>query len=203
MLRSICQEMWKTQQLPQDWKRSVFIPIPRKDKAKQCSNYHTIALISHASKPKFSKPGFSSPWTVSFQIFKLDLEKAEEPETKLPTSVGSSKKQESSKNYLVLLYWLHQSLWLCGSQQTVEYYSKDGNTRPPACLLRNLYAGQEAAIRTRHGTADWSQIRKAVHKTVHKAVYSPCLFNLCRVHHVKCQAGWSTSWNQGCWKKYQ
>ena len=50
MLHSICQQIWKTQQWPQDWKRSVFIPIPKKGNAKECSNYHTIALISHASK---------------------------------------------------------------------------------------------------------------------------------------------------------
>ena len=50
VLHSICQQIWKTQQWPQDWKRSVFIPIPKKDNAKECSNYHTIALISHASK---------------------------------------------------------------------------------------------------------------------------------------------------------
>ena len=50
VLHSTCQQMWKTQQWPQDWKRSVFIPIPKKGNAKECSNYHTIALISHASK---------------------------------------------------------------------------------------------------------------------------------------------------------
>ena len=50
VLYSICQQIWKTQQRPQDWKRSVFIPIPKKGNAKECSNYHTIALISHASK---------------------------------------------------------------------------------------------------------------------------------------------------------
>ena len=63
------------------------------------SNYHTIALISHASKVmlKFSKPGFSNMWTVNFQMFKLVLEKAEEPEIKLPTSAGTWKKQESSR----------------------------------------------------------------------------------------------------------
>ena len=49
VLHSICQQIWKTQQWPQDWKRSVFIPIPKKGSAKECSNYHTIALISHAS----------------------------------------------------------------------------------------------------------------------------------------------------------
>ena len=52
-LHSICQQIWKTQQWPQDWKRSVFIPIPKKGNAKECSNYHTIALISHASKVMF------------------------------------------------------------------------------------------------------------------------------------------------------
>ena len=50
VLHSICQHIWKTQQWPQDWERSVFIPIPKKGNAKECSNYHTIALISHASK---------------------------------------------------------------------------------------------------------------------------------------------------------
>ena len=62
VLHSICQQIWKTQQWPQDWKRSVFIPIPKKENAEECSNYHTIALISHASKVmlKFSKAGFSN-----------------------------------------------------------------------------------------------------------------------------------------------
>ena len=59
-------------------------------------NYHTIALISHASKV-ISKPGFSNTWAMKFQMFKLVLEKAEEPQIKLPTFAGSSKKQESSR----------------------------------------------------------------------------------------------------------
>ena len=53
VLHSICQQIWKTQQWPQDWKRSVFIRIPKKENAKECSNYHTIALISHANKVMF------------------------------------------------------------------------------------------------------------------------------------------------------
>ena len=102
MLHSICQQIWKTQQWPQDWKRSVLIPIPKKGNAKQCSNYITIALISHASKVMLkilqAKLQFnSSMCTVNFQMFKLDLEKAEESEIKLPTSVGSSEMQESSR----------------------------------------------------------------------------------------------------------
>ena len=80
---------------------------------------------------KFSKPGLNSMWTINLQMFKLNLVKAEEPEIKLTTSIGSLKKQESSRKYLFLLCWLHQSLWLCGSQQTVENSPRDGNTRPP------------------------------------------------------------------------
>ena len=94
VLHSICQKIWKIQQWPEDWKRSLFIPIPKKDNAIECSNYHTTALISHSSKVMFKilKTGFNSTWTKNFQMFKLDLEKAEKPEIKLPTSVGSSKK---------------------------------------------------------------------------------------------------------------
>ena len=99
VLYSICQQMWKTQQWPQDWKRSVFIPIPKKGDAKECSNYHTIALISHASKLtlKILQARLQQYVNRELQMFKLDLEKAEEPEIKFPTSTGSSKKQESSR----------------------------------------------------------------------------------------------------------
>ena len=100
VLSSICQQIWKTQQWKQDWKRSVFIPIPKKGNAKESSNYCTIALISHAGKVMLKiafELGFNSTWTVNFQMFKLDSKKAEEPEIKLPTSTGSSKKQESSR----------------------------------------------------------------------------------------------------------
>ena len=95
-----CQWIWKTQQWLQDWKRSVFILIPKKGNAKECSNYRTIALISHASKVmlKFYKPGFNSTWIMNFQMFKLDLEKSEEPEIKLSTSIESSKRQENTRN---------------------------------------------------------------------------------------------------------
>ena len=99
VLHSICQQIWKTQQWPQYWKRSVYIQIPKKSKAKECSNYHTIVLISQASKImlKFSKPGFNSTWTKNYQMFKLNLEKAEESEIKWSTSTGSLKNQESSR----------------------------------------------------------------------------------------------------------
>ena len=97
VLHSICQQIWKTQQWPQDWERSVFIPIPKKGNAEECSNYYTIALISHASKVMLKILQARLQQYVNFQMFKLVLEKAEEPEIKLPTSAGSSKKQESSR----------------------------------------------------------------------------------------------------------
>ena len=97
VLHSICQQIWKTQQWPKDWKRSVFIPIPKKGNAKECSNYHTSALISHASKVMLKILQARLQQYMNFQMLKLDLGKAEEPEIKLPTSIGSSKKQESSR----------------------------------------------------------------------------------------------------------
>ena len=99
VLHSICQQIWKTQQWPQDWKRSVFIPIPKTGNAKECLNYCTIALISHGSKRMLKIPQARLQQYVNceFQMFKLDLEKAEEQEIKFPTSTGSWKKQESSR----------------------------------------------------------------------------------------------------------
>ena len=93
----------------------------------QVPSSHTLVK----SCSKFSKPGFSNTWTMNFQMFKLVLEKTEEPEVKLLTSTESSKKQERSRKHLFLFYWLCQSLWLCGSQYTVDNSERDGNTRPP------------------------------------------------------------------------
>ena len=139
----------ETHQWPQDWKRSVFIPIPKKGNAKECTNYHTIALISHASKVRFkiSKWGFNSTWTKKFQMFKLDLEKAEEPEIKLPTSAGSSKKPENSRkniyffiDYAEAFDWVdHNKLWKIFQPMVILDHL--------TCLQRNLYAGQEATVR--------------------------------------------------------
>ena len=99
VLHSICQQIWKTQQWLQDWKRSVFILVPKKGNAKECSNYCTIALISHSSKVmlKILQARLKQYMNMNFQMFKLVLEKGEEPEIKLPTSAGSWKKHESSR----------------------------------------------------------------------------------------------------------
>ena len=112
VLHSIRQQIWKPQQWPQDWKRSVFIPIPKKGNAKECSNYHAIALISHAGKVMLKilqarlqqYVNCELPYVHSLKTPKLVLEKADEPEIKLPTSAGSWKKQESSRKTSILLY---------------------------------------------------------------------------------------------------
>ena len=98
-LHSIGQQMRKTQQWPQDWKRSGFTPIPKKGNAKECSNFCPIALISQASKVilKILQARLQQYVNHELPEFKLDLEKAEESEIKLPISIGSSKKQESSR----------------------------------------------------------------------------------------------------------
>ena len=99
---------------------------------------------------------------MNFQIFKLDLEKAEEPEIKLPTSAGSSKKQVLQKNiYFCFIDYAkaldcvdHNKLWkILKGMETPDHLT---------CLLRYLYAGQEATVRTRHGTTNWFQIGKGV-----------------------------------------
>ena len=106
VLHSICQQIWKTQQWPQDWKRSVFIPIPKKGNAKGCSNYRTIALISHASKVMLKILQARLQQYVNHELpdFKLLLEKAEEPEIKLPTSTGSGESKRVPQTHLFLLY---------------------------------------------------------------------------------------------------
>ena len=94
VLHSICQKIWKTQQWPQDWKRLVFIPISKKDNAKECSNYCTIALISHASKVmlKIFQARLQQCMNCELPDVQAGLEKAEKPGIKLPTSTGSLKK---------------------------------------------------------------------------------------------------------------
>ena len=119
VLHSICQQIWKTQQWPQDWKSSVFIAILKKDNAKECSNYCTIALISHATK-------------VMLKILQARLQQyvnCELPDVQTGFRKGKGTRDqiantcwviEKSKRvlekHLFLLYWLWQRLWLCGSK---------------------------------------------------------------------------------------
>ena len=112
---------------------------------------------------------------MNFQMFKLVLEKAEEPEMKLPTSTGSSKKQESSSKASIsalltmpkpLTLWITIKLWKILKEMGIPDHLTS--------LLRNLYAGQEATVRTGHGATDWFQIGKGI---CQGCILSPCLFN--------------------------
>ena len=113
--------------------------------------------------------------TMNFQMFKLDLEKAEEPEIKLPTSIGSSKKQESYRKIstsALLTTPKSLTMWITENWKILK---EMGIPDHLTCLLRNLYANQKATVRTGHGTTDWFQIGKGVHQG---CILSPCLFNI-------------------------
>ena len=109
-------------------------------------------------------------------MFKLVLEKAEEPEIKLPTSTGSLKKQESSRKISISALLTMPKPYDCVDHSNMWIILKEmGKPDHLTCLLSNLYAGQEATVRTGHGTTDWFQIGKGVHQG---CILSPCLFNL-------------------------
>ena len=135
---------------------------------------------------------------MNFQMFKLVLEKAEEPEIKLPTSAGSWKKQESSRktsnSALLTMPRIfdcvdHNKLWKILREMGIPDYL--------TCLLRNLYAGQEATVRTGHGTTDWFQIGEGVHQG---CILLPCLFNL-YAEYIMRNTGLEEA--QDCWEKYE
>ena len=150
-------------QLSQDWKRSVFIPIPKKGNAKECSNYRTIALISHASKVMLKILQARLQQYVNRKIpdVQAGFRKGRGTRDQIANIHWIIKKaREFQKNILFLLSWLCQSLWLCGPKW--EILKEMGIPDHLTCLLRNLYAGQEVTVRTGHGTTDWFQIVKGV-----------------------------------------
>src|SRR5574340_979139 len=178
MLYSVCQQIWKTQQWPQDWKRSVFIPIPKKGNAKQSSNYHTITLISHTSK-------------VMLKILQARLQQYVNCE--IPDVQAGFRKGKGTRDQIDNILWIienareiQKNIYVCFIEYAKTFDCVDHNKLwkilkdmgiPDhlTCLLRNLYAGQEATVTTGHGTTDWFQIAKGVHQS---CILSPCLFNL-------------------------
>ena len=177
VLHSICQQIWKTQHWPQDWKRSIFIPIPKRGNAKECSNYCIIALISHASK-------------VMLKILQARLQRyvnCELPDVQAGFRKGRGRRHQianihrtikKARGFQKNMYFYpidytkaldcvdHNKLW----EILQEIAIPDHLT----CLFRNLYAGQEATVRTGHGTTDWFQIGKGVPQG---CILLPCLFN--------------------------
>ena len=146
VLHSVCQHIWKTQQWPQDWKRSVFIPIPKKGNAKECSNHHTIALISHASK-------------VMLKILQARLQQYVNRE--LPDVQAGFRKGRGTRDQIVNICWImekarefQKNISFCFIDYAKAFDWVDHKPDHLTCLLRNLYAGQEATIRIGHGTTD-------------------------------------------------
>ena len=157
VLHSICQQIWKTQQWPQDWKRSVFIPIPKKDNAKECSNYRTVALISCASKE-------------ALKILQARLQ--QNVNCELPDVQAVFRKGKGMRQQIANILWiikkareLQKNIYFCFIDYAKAFGCVDHNKLwkilkemgiPDhlTCLLRNLYAGQEATVRTKRGTAD-------------------------------------------------
>ena len=180
VLLSICRQVWKTQQWPQDWKRSVFIPIPKKGNAKECSNYRTIALTSHASK-------------VMLKILQARLQQYRNH--KLPDIQAGLRKGRGTRNQLANIRWIiekaqefQKTIYFCFIDYAKAFDYVDHNklwkilremgiSDHLTCLLRNLYACQEATVRTGHGIRDWFQIVKGVCQGY---ILSLCLFNLLR-----------------------
>ena len=165
MMHLICQKIWITQQWPQDWKRSVFIPIPKKGNAKECSNHCTIALTSHASK-------------IMLKILQSRLQQY--ANHKLPEVQAGFRKDRGIRDQIANIYWdikkvrkFQKNIYFCFMDYAKAFDCVDHNKllkilkemgipNHLTCLLRNLYAGQEARVRTGHGTTDYFQIRKEV-----------------------------------------
>ncbi|KAF7249813.1 hypothetical protein EYD10_04261 [Varanus komodoensis] len=188
VLHPICQQIWKTQQWPQDWKRSVYIPIPKKGNAKECSNYRTIALTSHASK-------------VMLKIPQAGLQQYVDRE--LPEVQAGFCRGRGTRDQIANIRWIiekarefQKNIYFCFIDYAKAFDCVDHNKLwqvlkemgvpdHPICLLKNLYAGQEATVRTGHGNTDWFKIEKGVRQG---CILSPCLFNL-HAEHVMRKAG--------------
>ena len=156
VLHSICQQIWKTQQWPQDWKRSVFIPIPKKGNAKECSYYLTIALISHASK-------------VMLKILLARVQQYMNYE--LPDVQVGFRKDRGTRDQIANIHWIiakarefQKNIYFCFIDYAKAFDCVDHNKLCKilqemgvdhlTCLLRNLYADEEATARTRHRTRE-------------------------------------------------
>ena len=158
VLHSICQQIWKTQQWQWDWKRSVFIPVPKKGNAKECSNYRTTALISHTSKVmlKILQARLQRYVNCELSDVQAGFRKGRGSRDQITNIHWILEKQESSRkaSTFALLTMLkafdcvdHNKLW--------KILKEMGIPDRLTCLLRNLYAGQETTVRTGHGTTDW------------------------------------------------
>ena len=171
MLHLICQGTWKTQQWLHNWKRSLFIPIPVKDNAKECVNYCKIALISHASK-------------VMIKILQARLQQCMIWE-------HGFRKGRGTRDQITSIHWIiekarefkgniyffnnYAKIFNCVDRQKLWKILKErGIPDHLTCLLRNRYGSQRAKVRTRQGINDWLKTGQGVRQGY---ILSPCLFN--------------------------
>ena len=159
VLHSICQQIWKTQQWPQDWKRSVFIPIPKKNNAKECSNYHTTALIYHASKVMLKMLKILQARLqqyMNFQMFKLVFRKGRGTRDQISNICWIIEKAREFQRNIYFCFIDYAKAFDCVDHNKLWKILKEiGTPDHLTCLFRNLYAGQEATVRSGHGTTDW------------------------------------------------
>ena len=156
VLHSICQQIWKTHQWPQDWKRSVFIPIPKKGNAKECSNYCTIAFILHASKAtlKFLQARLQQYVNRELPDVQAGFRKNRGTRDQIANIHRIIEKAREFQKNIYFFFLDYAKAFDCVDHNKLEKSEREGNTRPPDLLLRNLYAGQEATVRTGLGTTD-------------------------------------------------
>ncbi|CAF1550752.1 unnamed protein product [Rotaria magnacalcarata] len=188
ILTKLCQQMWKTQKWPQDWKTSLLIPIPKNGNAKDCSNYRTIALISHASK-------------IMLKIIQRRLEPFLERE--MPVTQAGFRKGSGTRDQIANLRWLmekareyQKEFYLCFIDYSKAFDCVDheklwsvllemGVPKHLIILMKNLYTNQQATVKTDYGNTNWFNIGKGVRQG---CILSPYLFNL-YAEHIMRKAG--------------
>ena len=155
VLYSICQQIWKTQQWPQDWERSVFIPIPKKGNAKKCSNYCTVVFISYASKVmlKILQARLQQYANHELPDVQAGFRKGRGTRGQITSWITEKSREFQKSSYFCFIDYAkvfdcvdHNKLWKILQEMVIPGHL--------TCLLRNLYAGQEATVRTGHGTMD-------------------------------------------------
>ena len=189
MLHWICQQIWKTQQWPQDWKRSVFIPMPKKGNLKECSNYCTIALISHTSKVllKILQARLHQYVNCELPDVQAGFRKGRVGRDPIANIQRIFKKAREFQKNTYFLFTDYAKAFDCVDHNKLWKILKEmGITGHLTCLLRILYVGQEAIVRTGHG----NRLVPNKKGVCQSCLSSPWLFNLYAEYIMK-MLGWS------------
>ena len=180
VLHSMCQQIWKTQQWSQDWKRSIFTPIQRKEMPKNAQ-----AVAAHTSKVMLKRQQARIQQFVNHIIpdVQAGFRKCKGTRDQIVNICWIIKKAREFQKNIYFCFIDYAKSFDCVDHNKLQNSSRYGYTRPPDLFLRNVYSGQEATVRTRHGTIDCFQIGKGV---CQGCILSPCLFNLHAEYHEKC-----------------